>query len=320
MSSEAQTPLFDGGVGHPEGVKDLLWSQIQRFRFIEFRLYWEGRVNRPALTKMFSISEPQATEDFRRYQELAPGNIEYDKKERAYVPTDKFEPKFEAPRSNGYLAHLRLIADHIEPPTPNWIGELPSRDIVPNLRRRLRPEVLRDVTKAIKHNLALQIQYRSFNHPAPHNRWISPHAIVFDGRRWHVRAFCHSDNDFRDFVFARMDLVRGSKPSPVSKSFDIRWFTEIDLELAPNPFLSEEQKEIVRLEYRMESEDCIRLKTRASLFFYMNEYFQLGTKPSKDNAMRVHLYLRNKSYIDAEMARIEENARFELANLNYQIG
>ncbi|MDP6475054.1 MAG: WYL domain-containing protein, partial [Alphaproteobacteria bacterium] len=57
----------------------------RRFEFMEFRLFWEERLNRRDLMEFFEISVPQASMDLTRYQELAPGNIVYDKKAKCYV-------------------------------------------------------------------------------------------------------------------------------------------------------------------------------------------------------------------------------------------
>ena len=66
------------------------WSVERRLEFIDFRLYWEGRINRIDLKNFFGISIPQASADLRKYQELAPKNIDYDKKNKHYFATEKF--------------------------------------------------------------------------------------------------------------------------------------------------------------------------------------------------------------------------------------
>ena len=48
------------------------WGQAQRLEFIEFRLYWEGKLNRRDLIDFFGISTPQASLDLARYMEFAP--------------------------------------------------------------------------------------------------------------------------------------------------------------------------------------------------------------------------------------------------------
>ena len=47
-----------GGAAPPV---DLRWGIERRLEFIEFRLYWEGRVNRADLTSVFGISTVQAS-------------------------------------------------------------------------------------------------------------------------------------------------------------------------------------------------------------------------------------------------------------------
>lgn len=46
--------------------------------------------------------------------------------------------------------------------------------------------------------------------------WVCPHAIAFDGFRWHARAFCLTDEVFKDFLLSRMLEIRGSRDSDTS--------------------------------------------------------------------------------------------------------
>jgi hypothetical protein len=67
--------------------RDIRWGIEQRLEFIEFRLFWDGEINRSGITKQFSISVPQASNDLKRYAEQAPGNLVYDKSLKRYVQT-----------------------------------------------------------------------------------------------------------------------------------------------------------------------------------------------------------------------------------------
>ena len=58
--------------------KRLRWAPEQRLEFIEFRLFWDGAVNRSDLMDRFGISEPQASKDLASYRELAANNLQYD--------------------------------------------------------------------------------------------------------------------------------------------------------------------------------------------------------------------------------------------------
>ena len=65
--------------------KRLRWAPEQRLEFIEFRLFWDGAVNRSDLMDRFGISEPQASKDLAAYRDLAANNIEYDSSKKRYV-------------------------------------------------------------------------------------------------------------------------------------------------------------------------------------------------------------------------------------------
>ncbi|MBC8270346.1 MAG: WYL domain-containing protein, partial [Rhodospirillaceae bacterium] len=62
-----------------EKKKDLRWVVERRLEFIEFRLFWEGHVNRSDLIDAFGISVNQASTDLNRYLGLAAENMVYDK-------------------------------------------------------------------------------------------------------------------------------------------------------------------------------------------------------------------------------------------------
>ena len=68
------------------------WGQERRLAFIDFRLRWEGRINRSDLTDFFGISVPQASLDISRYMEFAPQNLQYDRSARVYLATPEFRP------------------------------------------------------------------------------------------------------------------------------------------------------------------------------------------------------------------------------------
>ena len=55
------------------------WGVEKRLEFIEFRLYWEGGINRADITGQFGVSVPQASKDLNLYVAKAPGNLFYDK-------------------------------------------------------------------------------------------------------------------------------------------------------------------------------------------------------------------------------------------------
>lgn len=67
------------------------WSVERRLEFVEFRLFWEGRINRSDVMELFGVSAPQASADLKRYQELAPGNMQYSTQRKCYLSTESFQ-------------------------------------------------------------------------------------------------------------------------------------------------------------------------------------------------------------------------------------
>ena len=66
------------------------WGPERRLEFIDFRLQWDGRLNRSDLMEHFGISVPQASADIAAYAELAPDNLVYDRSARVYVASSGF--------------------------------------------------------------------------------------------------------------------------------------------------------------------------------------------------------------------------------------
>src|SRR6267154_5982180 len=110
--------------------EDVRWGLAQRFEFIEWRVFWVGRVNRSDLEERFGVSTPQASVDLRSYQEAAPKNIEYDATEKAYVPLSTFRPQFLRLSADRYLRQLEAILNSAIAPSDTWFGSLPSAAVM----------------------------------------------------------------------------------------------------------------------------------------------------------------------------------------------
>lgn len=249
------------------------WGIGRRLAFIDFRLYWEGRINRKDITEFFGISVPQASADFRKYQEKAPNNVQYDKRGKFYFATQKFKPVFISPDSSDYLAQLRLLSDGILKEGESFLGHVPCFDTIPNPARSVDPELLRNILKAIKDKMSLEIEYQSMSRTQPIWRRIVPHTLAYDGYRWHVRAYCYIRKTFRDFLLARILRIKDHQPGEIDSSADIRWHNFIEVKIAPHPGLTETQKRIIERDYGMENGTGM-LKVRAALYFYLEK--QLG--------------------------------------------
>jgi WYL domain len=274
------------------------WSVERRLEFIDFRLFWDGRINRGDLIDLFGISIPQASADLSQYQELAKGNIVYDKQLKTYVAGKSFRARFFEPSAEQYLAQLRLMNAGVLSEEDSWVAILPHHSIVPTLRRRLDPQSLRVVVDAIRNRRALRVQYQSFTRPDPFWRWIAPHALAFDGFRWHTRAWCDERKDFCDFVLARILEIDDSRPSESDPKSDMGWQTEVVLRLAPHPAIGVGARKAVELDYGMVN-GILEVTTRVCLSSYLERHLDLDLNTDKVTPGRQQLVLLNRPEIAA---------------------
>nr|WP_281502840.1 WYL domain-containing protein [Ancylobacter crimeensis] len=262
-------------------------------------MFWEGHVNRSDLMDQFGVSVNQASTDLNRYIGFAPENMVYDKSARTYVRGPEFKPQFLEPDASRYLAQLRSVADGILDREDSWIADLPPYASAPTPVRGVNPAMLRSVVGAIRRAEAIEVKYQSLSSPEPRWRWIAPHAIAFDGFRWHTRAFCLTDEAFKDFLLSRILEIRGSRESGVSADNDCDWNSEVTLEVGPHPALSETQAKVIALDYGMRGGKA-RIKVRRALLYYALRRLGLDTDPAARRPQDQQIVLLNREVIDAD--------------------
>jgi hypothetical protein len=254
------------------------WSQERRLEFIDFRLRWDGRLNRGDIVDYFGISIPQASLDIARYLEVAPGNLVYDRRSRVYLATETFKPVFPESGPQRFLNELLARASGIVGPETSFIGWQPSTAVAPSPARSLDADVLRAVLRAIREEHALQVLYQSMAKTEPTVRTLTPLAMAHDGFRWHVRAFCHSRLQCRDFVIARILKVNGVAPAGAKSADDLAWHNVLQLVLKPHPGLTEAKQRAIELDYGMTNGE-VTLECREALLFYVLR--RLGLEPRR---------------------------------------
>ena len=272
---------------------DLRWGVEQRLEFIEFRLFWEGHVNRSDVMEQFGLSVNQASSDLNRYISFAPDNMTYDKSARTYVRGPGFKAVFGKLDAGRYLAQLRSLEEGILDRDDCWITDVLEFCSTPTPARGVHSETLRAVVGAIRRAEAIEVNYQSLSNPDPRWRWIAPHAIAFDGFRWHARAFCMTDDCFKDFLLSRMLEVRGTAEAATSAAGDDDWHSEITLEVGPHPGLSETQAKVIALDYGMQDGKA-EIKVRRALLYYTLKRLGLDTDPSARNPQDQQIVLLNR--------------------------
>jgi hypothetical protein len=263
-------------------VTNVKWSQERRLQFIDFLLQWEGRINRKDVTGFFSISVPQASADIALYTELAPGNLEYDKSSRTYMVTSGFRPYFETTGPRQYLSQLLSLERNILSSDQVFMSFRPPIASVPIPTRTIESTVLALMLRAIASRGKLEIRYQSIARDEEQVRFISPHAFGYDGVRWHVRAYCHLRQGFRDFVFGRILTADGLTASAIDSQNDHEWHTFVDLVLAPDESLTPNQRYGVEIDYGMTGGRVLISCRQAMLFYTLRTLnFEVDGTPRK---------------------------------------
>lgn len=236
------------------------WFAQQRLRFIEARLFWSGRVNRADLISAFGIHKSVASKDLTEYQALAPRNAIYDRSEKVYKAGSRFIPAFDPPTVDRLFGHA-LVADGLPAATSlfEWV-----RPPV----RNADPVVVRNICEAATGQLAIKIFYHSMTYPTGRWRWIEPHSVAFDGQRWHVRAWCQLQMEFRDFSLGRVKKTAETLPAMQLANDDASWQHFLNVTIRPHRSLNADQKLLVSDEYGMRNGKVV-IRCREALLGYL---------------------------------------------------
>lgn len=282
------------------------WGVEQRLEFIEFRLFWEGTINRADIIECFGVSTPQASKDLSLYQARAPGNMLYDARAKRYVAADAFVLRFLDPDPYKYLSQLRAVAEGMLPASESWIAAMPSADVALTPKREIDIAILRRVLEAVRENQSIEVFYQSMNSARPDPMWrrMTPHAFGYDGFRWHVRGFCHVENKFKDFLLPRILDVGGKGEPGQSGEHDWLWNNYFDVIVGPHPELTESQKRVVAKDYGLEVDTTV-LSVRYAMLFYVLKRLGLLDDAAKRSARSQHIVNVNRKETLVALERAE---------------
>jgi len=274
------------------------WEQLLRYRFIEIVALWEGRLTTRHLCDVFAIGRQQASKDINNYKRtIAPGNLEYDATAKGYKPSEAFIPRVTRGLTEEYLDIIAGASD-----IQQVLGQLPdthaSTELLSVPGRQIPPAILRSLLKAAREHLRVEVDYVSLNQPNREGRIIVPHTLVWTGLRWHVRAWCEKNQDYRDFVLSRF---RGEpelmEPSPHTGAQDADWLTHVDVTIAPDPRLSADQQAVVAHDFGMENGQW-HLSVRAKLLPYLLKLLHLDPHQSQPDPKAQQIVLVNPKALE----------------------
>lgn len=265
------------------------WAVRQRLSYVECCAWWRGVVNRHFLADYFGLSLAQISADLQTYHELNPGALHYNLKRKRYEGIPEMACVLHTPTLEEGMAMFLPGGEaagtvaKLGGPGGDGAGDIPSVEVLQLPDRPVIPAVARRLFLAILRKGRVRIHYNSIHGGGISWRWILPHAFAHDGSRWHARAWCEKNREFRDFSLCRIseaDWPEEESEAPPEK--DKSWETWVTLRLKPNRHLPETTRAAVELDYGMQS-GVITVRVREAMENYLRHRLGVplrdGTRP-----------------------------------------
>ena len=274
------------------------WDLLVRYRFIETIALWEGRLTTRHLCDTFGIGRQQASKDINNYiREVGPGNLEYDKYLKGYKPTAAFKPQVTLGLADEYL-HLMARNNELMNVFESLALNVANVEVLSQPVRDVRPEVLRPIMQAARQQKRLDVDYVSINNPDREGRIIVPHTLVYTGLRWHVRAWCEKNGEYRDFVLSRFrGIPEIMDESDHGMDADTEWNTRVTIRIVPDPRLNREQQEVVEVDYGMRN-GALAVTTRGKLVPYALKLLHVDPSETQGDPTAQQIIVENRAELE----------------------
>ncbi|PVZ69768.1 helix-turn-helix transcriptional regulator [Pelagibaculum spongiae] len=241
-----------------------------QLQLIEMLLKWQGQLNSSDLTEKLSISRQSASALIKQYKSRYPQNMFYDNQRKTYLACDQFKEHLSCSNLSDYCHQFMPEQVVDRQPSSNDFGH---SVVLHGLQRNVQPHNIRPILQAIRQQQRIDIQYASLSNPQFNERIISPHSLIFDGQRWHVRAWCEKRKAFRDFVLSRIQQIHYLEgPSQHGSAEDKQWNQLLELEIIPDQRLDPQRQAIIALDYAMQKDASGQhhkvIHIRAALLIY----------------------------------------------------
>lgn len=255
-----------GGLPEEQGRQPLL----------ETLLLWEGRLNNARLRELFGLSVPRASVWIRELREARPDWLVWDARTRSFLATPvAYSVGANAATLERYIGIVGLSG--------SWESLSNGRSLQAAFPSLVFPDaaVFGPLNRAIHLGVPVEITYTSFQHPEPHVRVIQPHALVRTDQRWHARAYCERNGNFRDFNLGRVRDVRlRESERSIPASEDTAWQTLLEVRFISHPDLSDAHTRVVRDEYFRGAGSRVEM-CRGALVHYFVKSVQAAIDPSR---------------------------------------
>ena len=171
---------------------------------------------------------------------------------------------------------VELVADIQFPSMPSidrWLEDMFGRSRFEQtvlLRSDPHQHILRVVIQGIEDRRVLSIAYHSRSGNSI--RKISPHVIVKVVGRYHVRAYDHAKNDYRDFVLARILSATHSQSERegyIDGALDKDWQCHVDIMVQAKSAETGHLSRGIRLDFGLDESGQKRFRVRKALAPYL---------------------------------------------------
>ncbi len=247
----------------------------KRLALVEMILLWEGHLTAKQLQLYYEITRPTAQKLIEQYKQTYPDNtFYYDASLKCHVPSGEFKALLSSGDLNEYQHYLSASVK--QEPTANTISSIYHH--LPLPKRNTSPKLVRHVIQACRKQQKIDIGYYSIKSGDIEARIISPHTLVNDGVRFHVRAYCEKNKQYRDFVLSRFhDEIEecAYKQAEFTQKDDSEWNTWLDIVLQPDPRLSTNKRKAIEMDYLMKEGKLI-IPCRAALIKYLLQHLHLN--------------------------------------------
>lgn len=263
---------------------DQYWAARQRLRYIETCAWWKGIVNRNDLVEIFSISMAQASSDMQAYLDSNPAALTYNLRQKRYEATAAM--KWVISRPTLEEAAALFMGGDVR---GLWIGGTdPAEDsaamsVVRMPAREAKEAVERRAFLAIMNGYRIRMRYVSVHSGKDEWRRIRPHALGHNGCRWHLRAWCERNDDYRDFALGRIAEIEWTRDHMDLPRPDEEWDTIVTLKVKPHRSLDAVRKQAVEMDYGMTS-GSLKIKVRKAMEGYLRDRLGLPLEDGDKSA------------------------------------
>lgn len=276
-----------------------------RLAYVDFKLFFTGRVNRADLKDAFGIAEAAASRVLTEYSKYRPNNKT---QKTNTIVRGSFEPLTEI---DAELA-LGMLANGFNSNKIFGVTEL-SYEKIGKIPNQLNVKEVAMITRAISGKYSVSCNYLSENSANHQRRALVPLAIMYDGTSWMFRAYDRSDtkaNKFKNFHFARVRNVLEEHESKETKqkehealSQDKLWNLRLPLILKLHSSLSEKDKSKVKTDFGIpEDKDEFYVTERAAFRWILEKKWYIDARS-------------NSQKIKDDNHGINRFYKFELTNL-----